>query len=242
MQALLVTERAGAVACFDVGMRLIDHVRVRSRGPHSAQEVDVRLYRPKARHDRPIILDLAGDEHMLLNTTSPFYRAEVPAVLAHSGSNDELTQAARSVEEVARERPVLDQLLELARVARVEVSAEPIDHYRKRWDAIGPEPRRPDESVFHFDELRARSFELFEQRRRRARLPHGDATGKVDVLDARREPGAVHAVPQQWGGRRPLPEGEADGGADLPVAVDELPPEAAQANGFRERHQLIREG
>jgi hypothetical protein len=72
------------------------------------------------------------------------------------------------------ETAILEQILELARLARIEIRPKAVDRDRQRRNAVGAKPRRSQEAILDLDQRRAPALELLDRVGRRFRSPDRD--------------------------------------------------------------------
>ena len=109
-------------------MRLVENVGIRRLRADTRQEFKVGNEATASALNRAIILDLTGYEDVASCPCGTLDRDIAAALIfAQACFDDRLSKAASAIEQFLVEFTVLQKLLELARLRRIEVRTVPVD-------------------------------------------------------------------------------------------------------------------
>ena len=147
------------MASFYVGVRLVDEIGIGCLLADTGKERPIGENPAQSFEDRTVVFDLAGDKDMPCGRT-PIERVIADIILAQSRGHDPRAKGLSAGKEARRHLNPLEELLKVARTARIEVNAKPIHQNRLRGHAVSAEAGRANEAVLDLDFYRAVPLQL----------------------------------------------------------------------------------
>ena len=150
MQGICIHDLAIAVACIDIGVRAPPDLCFGFFGADAAQQFEVGCQPAAAGQHRHVVFHLSGyqnDPSFARPDDLRGHSLRCSRIFADARVHDRLPQQARTLDQVVREFLILQNRLEIARMAGVEMDTTPV-HNHGRWrHQIAAKANRSHEAI-----------------------------------------------------------------------------------------------